>query len=80
VYERQAWDKVKIMYNHGHVEHWLNEEKVLEFEEGSQDWLDRKAKGKWANSESYAAYKKGRISLQNHGDAVWYRNIRIKEL
>jgi len=74
------WNKVKLVYNKGHVEHWLNGEKVLEFEEGSQDWLDRKAKGKWGGTDSYAHFKKGHISLQNHGDAVWYRNIRIKEL
>lgn len=74
------WNKVRLIYNNGHVEHWLNGEKVLEFEEGSQAWLDTKAKSKWAETPSYAASKKGRISLQNHGDAVWYKNIRIKEL
>lgn len=74
------WNKIKLVYNNGHVEHWLNGEKVLEFEEGSDDWKSRKAKGKWANTDSYAASNKGRISLQNHGDEVHYRNIRIKEL
>ena len=74
------WNKVKIIYNNGHVEHWLNGEKVLEFEEGSEDWLAKKAAGKWANADSYAASQTGRISLQNHGDEVYYRNIRIKEL
>lgn len=74
------WNKVKIVYNKGHVEHWLNGEKVLEFEEGSEDWKAKKAESKWANVDSYAAYGKGRISLQNHGDEVHYRNIRIREL
>jgi hypothetical protein len=74
------WNKVKIVYNDGHVEHWLNGEKVLEFEEGNEAWLETKAKSKWANTPSYAASKTGRISLQNHGDAVWYRNIRVREL
>ncbi len=74
------WNKVKIVYKEGHVEHWLNGEKVLEFEEGSEDWLAKKAAGKWANADSYAASKTGRISLQNHGDEVYYRNIKIKAL
>ena len=74
------WNKVKIVYSNGLVEHWLNGEKVLEFIEGSEEWSARKDISKWANVDSYAASKKGRISLQNHGDEVYYRNIRIKEL
>ena len=74
------WNKVKIVYNNGLVEHWLNDEKVLEFIEGSEEWEAKRAASKWANVPSYASSKSGRISLQNHGDAVWYRNIRIKEL
>lgn len=74
------WNKIKLVYNNGHVEHWLNGEKVLEFEEGSEAWKEQLASGKWANTPSYAASKTGRISLQNHGDEVYFRNIRIREL
>ena len=74
------WNKVKIVYNNGHVEHWLNDVKLLEFEEGSEEWLELKAKSKWAETESYAKYKEGSFSLQNHGDEVHYRNIRVRKL
>ena len=74
------WNKVKIVYNNGHVEHWLNDVKLLEFEEGSEEWLALKAKSKWAETESYAKYKEGSFSLQNHGDEVHYRNIRVRKL
>lgn len=74
------WNKVKIIYNNGHVEHWLNDEKVVEFEEGDEAYLEILAKSKWANTPSYAASKTGRFSLQNHGDEVYYRNIRVRPI
>jgi len=72
------WNLARIVYNQGHVEHWLNGIKVLEFEEGSEDWKQRVAASKWAAMPDYAKFNIGHISLQDHGDEVWYRNIRIR--
>ncbi|MFT7269520.1 MAG: hypothetical protein ACJAXB_002825 [Candidatus Endobugula sp.] len=74
------WNKVKIVYNNGHVEHWLNDEKVVEFEEGDEAYKGILAESKWANTPSYAASETGRFSLQNHGDEVYYKNIRVRPL
>ena len=76
------WNSSKIIYNNGHVEHWLNGEKVVEFDENSLEFQERYYKSKWASGKypSWNAYKSGSIALQDHGAVVWYRNIRIKKL
>lgn len=74
------WNKVKLVYNNKHVEHWLNGEKVLEYEEGSEEYNGRYAKSKWNDFPGWGKFQKGHIGLQNHGDAVWFKNIRIKRL
>lgn len=74
------WNSARIVYNDGHVEHWLNGEKVLEFDENSEDFQERYRKSKWVNYPGWNQYKVGSISLQDHGAPVYYRNIRIREL
>lgn len=74
------WNTAKIIYNNGHVEHWLNGEKVLEFEEGSEEWLARYNASKWVDYAGWCKFKTGSIALQDHGNATWFRNIRIREL
>jgi len=76
------WNTAKIVYMDGKVEHWLNGEKVVEFDESSEDFKLRYDQSKWS-SEDYPywnTYKEGSIALQDHGAAVWYRNIRIRNL
>jgi len=74
------WNTAKIIYNNGHVEHWLNGEKVLEFEEGSEAWQTRYENSKWTEYPGWCQYKKGAIALQDHGNHTWFRNIKIKKL
>ena len=74
------WNSSKIVYDNGHVEHWLNGEKIVEFEAYTDDWFARKASGKWGNATEYGLASEGVICLQDHGDPASFRNIKIKEL
>ena len=74
------WNTSKIVFNKGHVEHWLNGEKILEFNAWSEQWRKEKNEGKWKDYPGYGNAKKGRIALQDHGDKASFRNIKIKEL
>ncbi len=74
------WNNSKIVFDNGHVEHWLNGVKILEFEAWTDDWYARKNSGKWANAPEYGLAKKGVICLQDHGSPASFRNLKIKEL
>ena len=74
------YNKLRIIANGTHVEHWLNNVKVLEYVWGSQDLKDLIAQSKFSKMPGFAQYKKGHIALQHHGEEVWYRNIRIRTL
>ena len=74
------WNTSKIIFNHGHVEHWLNGKKIIEFEAWSDDWNKKKAAGKWKDYPAYGLAKTGHIVLQDHGDKVYFKEIKIREL
>jgi hypothetical protein len=58
----------------------FNGERVLEFSPGSDEWLSMILRSKFRNWHSFAAYKTGHISLQEHGSKVAFKNIYIKRL
>lgn len=74
------WNSVRLVVNGDHVEHWLNGQKIVEYELGSDDWRERVANSKFVEWPAYGTAERGHIGLQDHGDWVAYRNIRIKVL
>jgi hypothetical protein len=74
------WNAVRIVVNGAHVEHWLNATKVVEYELWSPEWEAQVAATKFAQWPGYGRARAGHIALQDHGDRVSYRNIRIRML
>jgi cytochrome c551/c552 len=74
------WNDVLIRVKDNHIEHWLNGVKVVSIERGSDEWNALVAASKFNDMPGYGKSESGYIALQDHGDPVWYRNIRIREL
>jgi len=74
------WNTARLLVNKSHVEHWLNGEKVVEYELGSPDWTTRVARSKFSAWPTYGRAATGRLVLQDHGDVVAYRNIKIRTI
>lgn len=75
-----SWNNTRIVVRYPHVEHWLNGKLVLQFELGSADWQRRAAQSKFAPEHVLGATEPGYIMLQDHGDRVAFRQIRIRTL
>jgi hypothetical protein len=74
------WNQVRLVNRGGHVEHWLNGTKVCEYDLGSDDWNAKVAASKFKEMPKFGKYRSGHIALQDHGDRVAFRNIRVREL
>lgn len=74
------WNQTHIIKRGNHVEHWLNGMKVVEFELGSPKLQAAIAKSKFKDIPEFGKARKGHILIQDHGDEVSYRNIKIREL
>ncbi len=74
------WNQVRLVAKGSHIEHWLNGRKVVEYELGSPDWEARVQASKFKEWPLYGRAPKGLLGLQDHGDWVAYRNIRIRPL
>jgi hypothetical protein len=75
-----AWNDVRLVANGAHVEHWLNGVKIVEYDIGSPDWLSRLQASPYRDVPTYAREPRGHIAIQDHGDRVAYRGIKIRPL
>jgi Domain of Unknown Function (DUF1080) len=74
------FNESRVIVDATHVEHWLNGTRVLEYELESAALKAAVQDSKFKDVARFGTKQKGHILLQDHGDAVWYRNIRIRQL
>ncbi|MEM6628182.1 MAG: DUF1080 domain-containing protein [Bacteroidota bacterium] len=74
------WNSSRIVSMNGQIEHWLNGEKIVEFDRFSSDFNTRVSESKFNNLDRFGQQESGHILLQDHGGNVHFRNIEVKEL
>ncbi|MFT4518409.1 MAG: cytochrome c551/c552 [Halioglobus sp.] len=74
------WNDVRIRIKDNHIEHWLNGQRVVDVERGGEKWNTLVAASKFKDMPRFGKSDEGYIVLQDHGDPVWYRNIRVRPL
>jgi len=74
------WNLAEIISNKGKLEFYLNGQQTLSTTMWDENWKEMVAKSKFKSLPEFGKYTKGKIGLQDHGDDVWFRNIRIKKL
>lgn len=74
------WNTAYIISKNNHVEHWLNNVKVLEYERKSEDYRKLVSESKYAKWTDFGELDKGQILLQDHGDLVSFKNVKIRPL
>jgi len=75
----EKWNNARVVVRGGHVEHWLNQVKVVAFDRNSQIFRALVEKSKYEKWENFGQIPEGLILLQDHGDKVSFKNIKVRE-
>jgi hypothetical protein len=73
------WNKARIVMKGNHVEHWLNDKKIVEYEWGSPHVQTLIADSKFKDMPRFMKEPEGHIAIQHHGEEAWFRNIRVRK-
>jgi hypothetical protein len=76
----ENWNRAEIIVRGNKVQHWLNGQLTVEYERSNDAWRALVATSKFKDSPGFGEVQDGRILLQDHGNLVYYKNIKIKEL
>ena len=76
----EQWNTGRIVAKNNHIEHWLNNIKVLEYERGGADYQQAVAESKFSKMKRFGEAQEGHILLQDHNDKVSFRSIKIRKL
>ena len=74
------WNSVRLLVSDGHVEQWQNGELIVAYDNTGSEWEAMIADSKFKDWDQFGKATSGKIALQDHGNAVWFRNIRIRDL
>jgi hypothetical protein len=74
------YNQSKLIVNNNHVEHWLNGNKVVEYDINSPELNELISKSKYKNNPKFAKSTDGLLMLQHHGQKVWLKNIKVRRL
>jgi len=75
-----SWNRARIVVRGSFVEHWLNGVEVVSYELGSEEWKALVQASKFSAWPAYGSADRGHIGLQDHGNRVWFRDVKLRSL